>query len=204
MFPAHNERSESRLTPCTGRAENHHTYRTHSGKPGGKPPNHSAIAPQVHVLGIDLAGFPARRFKVPALHPTFRLRQSLTLRSRAVAHKRNLWRPGMATAKNGKAATTPGGALRSGGHPGAAQPPLDLSLGHIGTKDSFGEAALLVEDIGPFRVVFNPETRQAQVTTDRSAFANREERRAAEREFRRTAVRIATETGFDVSFGRAP
>ena len=32
------------------------------------------------------------------------------------------------------AAAAPGGALRSGGHPGAAQPPLDLSLGHIGTR----------------------------------------------------------------------
>jgi hypothetical protein len=109
----------------------------------------------------------------------------------------------MAKATNGTAATAPGGAPLSGGHPGAAPPPLDLSLGHIGTRDSFGEAAEVVDKIGPFQIVFYPATRQFRVFTDRSAFANREERRAAEKEFRKVSTRIARETGFSVSKGSA-
>ena len=162
---------------------------------------HWPCCPSAHAPG-DLAGVPVFRNAVPALHSTYRLSVSMTRLRRAVAHNCNLWRPGMAKATNGKAATALGGALRSGGHPGAAQPPLDLSLGHIGTIHSLGRAAEWAEDIGPFRVFFDPATRKARVLIDRSAFANREERRAAEREFRKVAMRIGRETGFTVDARR--
>lgn len=146
------------------------------------PPHNSltkALVPQVYVPGTDLAGIPLWN-QVPALHPAllhFRVTDSSLLRR---GHKPHLWRPGMAKAiKQGNAATTLGGDA-SAPRPGAAQPPLDLSLGHIGTRDR-EEDAELVDTFGPFRVVFDSANGQARIFTDDAAFSNRQERRAAER-----------------------
>jgi hypothetical protein len=162
-----------------------------------------ALVPQVFEPGR-----PSRRFGAPnhgpctPPHAAARPRHLLALLRRG--HKLTLWRPGMAKAiRQGTAATAPGGALRSGGHPGAAQPPLDLSLGHIRTRDSEADAEL-VENIGPFRVVFGADARRARVFTDRSAFPNRQQRRAAEREFCKVAECNWDETSFEVSKWRRP
>jgi hypothetical protein len=204
MFTSHNERRQGRLTTSSGGAHNAPTRRKNNrGKTRGTLPHLYGLRATRCAWFLDLAGVRPVRFKVPALHSTYWHAASATRLRLSVAHNRHVWRPRMAKAMNGTVATAPGGALWRGGHPGVAQPPLDLSLGHLGTRDSFGEAAELVEEIGPFRVVFYPATGQSRIFTDRSAFANREERRAAEKEFRKAAARIARETGFAVSKGGA-
>ena len=85
---------------------------------------------------------------------------------------------------------------------GAAQPPLDLSLGHIGTTRQVAASDVAIDDIGPFRVVFDFSTMTGKVFTDASAFSSRAERRAAEREFEKVAARISRETGFALSKGK--
>lgn len=86
-------------------------------------------------------------------------------------------------------------------HAGAAQPPLDLSLGHIGTIEAVSPSDVEVQDMGPFRVVFDYSTMTGKVFTDTSAFACRADRRAAERKFHKEALRIGREMGFAISMG---
>lgn len=188
MFSIHNTRRRCFLTGAPAPFHNDPT---------------SALVPQVYAPGIDLAGFPDSRKAVPALHPTLRHRlfdRSALLRR---AHNQHLWRPVMAQAiKARTAAATPDGDAEAPRR-GAAQPPLDLSLGHIGTRDSDGSAADLIEDVGPCRLVFSPSTQQVSVLLDESAFTNREERRAAKRELRRRAKRAFRTMGL-VSAQRRP
>lgn len=56
-----------------------------------------------------------------------------------------------------------------------------------------------MEDIGPFRIVFNFESGIGVIYTDASAFATRTERRTAERQFKKAVSRIAPETHFSLS-----
>ncbi len=151
----------------------------------GSVPNHSAIAP-------DLAGFPGRTpgLAVPAL-PSASRRFSQQFGFAVACSPPDLWSSAMAIEKTpGNAAASLGGDALAP-RPGAAQPPLDLSLGHIGTiEEGEGPASLEVEDFGPFRVVFDPEAGRGAVYVDNTAFANRAERRAAERQFRKTLERV--------------
>ena len=104
---------------------------------------------------------------------------------------------------NGKAAR----ALAKGAlapRPGAAQPPLDLSLGHIGTTGEGNDRDVEVLDFGAFRLVLNLKTGASQLFTDASAFANRAERRAAEKQFWRAANRVSRKSGFAVEKVGAP
>lgn len=155
---------------------------------------------------LDLAGLPHVGVKVPALHltlPHCAARNALPPR----AFKPIAWRPSMAKSKTfvsaTEAATPTGGAPLAGGHPGAAQPPLDLSLGHIGTRGNESEPLVRVEQLGPFRVEFDLTTGLAVVHTDAGAFQSRAERRAAERAFLRLAVRNARGLGFRFSMAGA-
>ena len=120
----------------------------------------------------------------------------------------------MASAKanwmNGATAATPDGALAPGSEaargpgpeaaaaprPGAAQPPLDLSLGHIGTTQGVREPE--VEFVGPFLFGFDGDAGEGAHLSDPNAFMNRAERRAAKKEFRKLAARVAREIGFAV------
>lgn len=92
-------------------------------------------------------------------------------------------------------------AASAGAARGAAKPSLDLSLGHIGTTEHVSPADVEVQDIGPFRVVFDYSTMTGKVFTDTSAFVCRADRRAAERKFHKEALRIGRETGFAISMG---
>ena len=185
-------RRASSLTHAANRAENQACR--------GSIPTHSAPAPQAHAPG-DLAGVPVARYVVPAPPPRCGIPKSPTSALLRRAHRSTLWRLAMAKAStNGKAARHPARDARAP-RPGAAQPPLDLSLGHIGTTVESTDPDIEVEDMGPFRVVFDHTTMTGQVFTYESAFANRAERRAAEKSFRRAIGRSSAQTGFGLAKG---
>jgi hypothetical protein len=169
---------------------------TYGGSLGAHSPPHTAYAP-------DLAGLPAISPVSWSLHP----HSSKRYRNFAVVSGRpsflNVQRLRMASANaSGEQHAPDREALAPPS--GAAQPPLDLSLGHFGTTAEETTLEVDVQHIGPFRVVFNLRTATGAVSTDLSAFSNRAERRAAEREFLKVAARIGRETGLTISMGGKP
>jgi hypothetical protein len=164
---------------------------THGGLFQGLVPTHSAIAP-------DLAGLPGDSgFSgpcTPSHAGACRFQAGLPRR----VHELNLWGPGMAKAKtNGKAATSLVGDAGEP-RPGAAQPPLDLSQGHIGTIKGQSEAAVEVAQFDGFRLVFDLRRGTGVIETDPAAFPSRQARRAAQREFLKTASRAAEGLNIEV------
>lgn len=75
---------------------------------------------------------------------------------------------------NGNAVTTlAGDALAP--RLGAAQPPLDLSLGHIGTTDKLGRRVFIEEGPPVFRLNVDSKKRTAVLTIDVTQFESADE-----------------------------
>jgi hypothetical protein len=196
MFKKCHVRPAFCLTRPGDQSQNSLTRRIHSGKPRGLDPTHSAIAP-------DLAGI-ARRPRVPGpCTPSHAAAWPRPVGFAVTCSQPEHVEANMAKASFGKAARHPARDAQAP-RPGAAQPPLDLSLGHIGTIGEGTDPDIEVEDIGPFRVVFDHASMTGKVFTDTSAFANRAERRAAEKQFRRAVGRANGETGFAIRKGGTP
>lgn len=160
---------------------------------------HSALAPQVLVPEPDLAGVPVTRYAVPALQPTpQRVRTSIPGRLLRV-HNETVWRPGMTKAiTSWQAAPAPfreALALRKG----AAQPPLDLSLGHFGTTGTGKRSFVEEEEV--FRLSVDTVARTAVLHVNADAFENRAARRRAQRAFLKEAGQLIAGMNLRVSEG---